>query len=348
MPKSVIVDVTGMHCNGCETIIEEAVASIEGIQSVKANFSRGTVKVVYDADKTSLTAIQQTISSKGFAINPVINDRKRQILKITLSVLTLGSLFVIILLSRSLGHLINLPEINSHASDGLIFIVGLLTGIHCVGMCGSFIIGYTTRDAEKKRPVFRSHLLYGLGKTLSYTLFGALFGLIGTLFTITPLISGITISIAGAFLILYGLSMLTNLPVLKAIRIKQPAIVTKIVLKVRIKSGSPFFIGFFSGLILGCGPLQAMYIMAAGSGNVFEGARFLALFGLGTLPALFCFGLIARLFSSRMTRSFIYASGIILIVLGSMMLNKGIAKASAGDKLNQPQQRSCCHGTVTS
>jgi uncharacterized protein len=346
MAVTVSVKVKGMHCNGCEAVIEESVASIEGIQFVKANFKKGTIKVVYDEDITSLVAIQQTITAKGYTVIPEFIDKKGKLMKITLSILALVGLFVIILFSRSLGHTINLPEINSHTSEGLIFIVGLLTGIHCVGMCGSFVIGYTTRDAANNRPVFRSHLLYGLGKTFSYTLFGALFGLIGALFTITPLISGITISIAGVFLILYGLSMFTALPLFKAIRLKQPAVLTKFILNERLKLRSPFFIGFFSGLILGCGPLQAMYVMAAGSGNVLEGAKLLTLFGLGTLPALFCFGLVARLFSNRMTRTFLYASGIILIVLGSVMLNKGITKASADDELNKAQQSSCCHTVI--
>jgi sulfite exporter TauE/SafE len=245
-----------------------------------------------------------------------------------------------------LGHHIHLPDINSRTSDGLIFVVGLLTGLHCIGMCGSFIIGYTAKDTEHGRPVFRSHLLYGLGKTISYTMFGAIFGFIGSLFQITPLISGISIGIAGAFLILYGLNMLNIFSILKTIRIKQPAFIKHYVLEKKRKSNSPFFIGFFSGFILGCGPLQVMYIMAAGNGNILEGAKFLALFGLGTLPALFGFGLIARMLSNRMTRNIIHASGIILIVLGSMMLSKGIVRSGLGDEIKSEQAGSCCHAPV--
>jgi len=98
--------------------------------------------------------------------------------------------------------------------------------------------------------------------------------------------------------------------------------------------GLIFLVGFFSGLILGCGPLQVMYVMAAGNGDVLEGAKFLTLFGLGTLPALIGFGFIARLLSNAMTRRFIYASGIILIILGSMMLHKGLLRTSSSNEIN--------------
>lgn len=35
--------VTGMKCNGCETIIEEAVNQIDGIHHIKADYPKATV-----------------------------------------------------------------------------------------------------------------------------------------------------------------------------------------------------------------------------------------------------------------------------------------------------------------
>jgi uncharacterized protein len=337
------ISVTGMHCSGCETIINEAIGEIEGVQFVKSNYAKGTVEVRYDSDSTNLEYIFQVISSKGYTVSTIHNEIRKQVFQIIFSILALVGLFMIILVARKLGHQLKLPEINSRTSDGLIFVVGLLTGLHCVGMCGSFIIGYTSRDVELGRSIFRSHLLYGTGKTLSYTMFGAIFGLIGSLFHITPLISGITICLAGAFLFLYGLNMLNVFSALKAIRIKQPTIITRYVVEKKRKSKGPFFIGFFSGFILGCGPLQAMYILAAGNGEIVEGAKILALFGLGTLPALFSFGLIVRLLSNRMTQRIIKVSGIILIVLGSMMVSKGIVRSGLRGEIKSEQSGSCCH-----
>ncbi|MDD4923024.1 MAG: sulfite exporter TauE/SafE family protein, partial [Bacteroidales bacterium] len=306
-----------------------------------------SLKVQFDDEKTSLTTIQKICAEKGYHLEWQPTSKKQQIIKFILAFLAFSGLCTLLVLARNFGFRLNVPEINSQMGNGMIFLVGLFTGLHCIGMCGCFIIGYTSKDVEHGRSIFRSHLVYGLGKTLSYALLGAFFGLLGSIFRITPLISGISISLAGTFLILYGLNMLHLFSGIKFLKIRQPMAITKYITKQKKQTNSPFFIGFFSGFILGCGPLQVMYIMAAGNGDALEGARFLTLFGLGTLPALFCFGFIARMLSNIMTRRFIYASGIILIILGSMMLNKGLIRARSGDdnKSMQPKH-SCCEQIV--
>ncbi|RLA18177.1 MAG: sulfite exporter TauE/SafE family protein [Gammaproteobacteria bacterium] len=223
-----------------------------------------------------------------------------------------------------------MPEISSQLSYGMIFVVGLITGLHCIGMCGSFVISYTVKDAEQGQSPYLSHVLYGVGKTLSYAMFGAIFGFIGSVISITPFISGISILLAGTFLILFGLNMLNVFAALRRVRFKQPEAMMRYAMKKRRNARSPFFIGFFSGFLLGCGPLQAMYIMAAGNADPIEGAKFLALFGLGTLPALLSFGMVAHKLSEKMTHRFLQASGIILVVMGAMMLNKGLMKTKSG------------------
>jgi len=335
------IHVFGMHCNGCEKIIEDALKNIDGVLSIKADYLKAIIKVSFDSNRTNLFSINEVCISKGYKLELLSKDKKQNIIKITLSIFALLGLFMLILIARKLGHQLSLPEVNSKTSEGMIFLVGLLTGLHCVGMCGSFIIGYTTKDAELGRSVFRSHIFYGVGKTLSYVLFGALFGLLGSLFRITPIISGISITLAGAFLFLYGLNMLNIFSVLKFIRIKQSKVLTNFTMRISKHSGNPFIIGIFAGFLFGCGPLQVMYIMAAGNGNILEGAKFLLLFGLGTLPALFGFGLITRLLSNKMTRHFIHISGIILIFMGSMMFSKGLMRAKSGDEIKPLQSK--CH-----
>lgn len=337
-------NIAGMQCSRCETIIEEAVNQIDGVFFIKTDYLKATLKVRFDTKKTSLAIIQKVCSSRGYTFNVTPESQKQKILKISLSILAFAALITILLLARKFGQQFKLPEINSKISNGMIFIVGLLTGFHCVGMCGSFLIGYTAKDAEQGRSLFRSHILYSAGKTLSYAMFGALFGFIGSLFRISPFISGLSISIAGAFLILYGLNMLNIFRYLKVIRIKQPKAITRYLAKRNRQSRGPFFIGFFSGFILGCGPLQVMYVMAAGIGNALEGAKILTLFGLGTLPALLGFGLLTRILSDKMTRNFIHASGIILIVLGSMMLNRGFMQTISGNDLKSVPP--CCQKQI--
>lgn len=326
------VEVGGMQCAGCETIIEDAVTELDGVISVHADFPASVCHLRFNTEKTSFETIYEAIEAKGYDVNVTETHEgdSHFFIRLSLSLLGLVAIVLLMVFSRKIWHLFEVPDMSTQLSYGMIFIVGLITGLHCIGMCGSFIVGYTVKDAEQGRLSYFSHLLYGLGKLVSYTLFGAAFGLLGSVFKITPFISGVSILCAGIFLIIFGLNTLNLLTVLRKIRLKQPEAMARYAIEKRKQSRSPFFIGFFSGFLLGCGPLQAMYIMAAGNGDPLEGAKFLALFALGTLPALLGFGMATRLLSGNMTRRFTQASGIILIVMGSMMLNKGLMKTGSG------------------
>ncbi|MEQ1557802.1 MAG: sulfite exporter TauE/SafE family protein [Methyloglobulus sp.] len=325
------VNINGMQCNGCETIIEETLAHIPGIYQVHADYAHANINVSFDTSKTSLAEIGRLIAAKGYAVKLQSNSSKKQrFFKIGLTILFVGGVILLMLFSRELWQRTSIPEINSHTGNGMIFIVGLISGLHCIGMCGNFVLGYTVKDVERGHPAYRSHISYGLGKTLSYALFGGLFGFLGSLFTITPFMGGVSAIVAGLFLMLFGLNMLNILSPLKHIRIKQPEAMARFAMAKRRQSRSPFFIGFFSGFLLGCGPLQAMYVLAAGNGNPVEGATMLTLFGLGTLPALLSFGWLARKLSSVATQYFMRVSAIVLIIMGVMMLDKGLIRTESG------------------
>lgn len=221
---------------------------------------------------------------------------------------------------------LNLPELGPGTSLALIFLIGILTGFHCIAMCGGFVVSYTAKEAEKTNKVsVKSHLAYGAGKTITYTALGAVFGLIGSIFTFTPMLRGIAAILAGIFLMLFGLSMLNVFKWARKIQIKGPSFLARLPEKVKTKN--PFVIGLLNGLMIACGPLQAMYVFAAATGSITQGALTMLAFGLGTLPVMIGFGMIASLVSSQLTKKILKASAIVVIILGVVMLNRGLALA---------------------
>jgi len=70
--------------------------------------------------------------------------------------------------------------------------------------------------------------------------------------------------------------MLNVFPVLRGFTLRLPHFVTKGVANELRGQRSPLKIGLLNGLMLGCGPLQAMYIMAAGTGSAEEDATMLS------------------------------------------------------------------------
>lgn len=244
--------------------------------------------------------------------------------------LGLAGIALILYFDQQLRDNASLPELGQNMSYGLLFTVGLLTGFHCVGMCGPLIIGYTAKTAAAGRPTYTSHLLYGTGKTLSYTVIGAAFGGLGSIISFTPFIRGTVGIAAGVFLMLFGLHMLHIWPRLNRFQIKTPRFLTRFVGTQYKKHSNPFIIGLLNGLLIVCGPLQAMYVMAMGTGSPVEGGKLLFVFGLGTLPVLLSFGMLTSLISARFTPKLLKASGVLVLLLGAIMLNRGLVVTGSG------------------
>ena len=77
-----------------------------------------------------------------------------------------------------------------------------------------------------------------------------------------------------------------------------------------------------------------MYIYAAGSGSMIDGALSLAAFGLGTLPVLIGFGFVTSVISSKSTKKILKVSAVVIIILGAVMMNRGIALTGSGYDAN--------------
>lgn len=254
--------------------------------------------------------------------------------KLAAILLALGGIAFVLWLDSWFTEHVDMPKLGRDVSYGLLVLVGFLTSFHCVGMCGPLIVGYTAQQATSGNKSYVAHLLYGAGKTLSYTTIGALFGAFGSMVAFTPRTQGWVGIAAGVFLTLFGLNMLRIFPALRRFQFKAPAFWMRFVGKEYRKHRNPFAIGLLNGLMIICGPLQAMYVMAAGTGSWSQGAATLFFFGLGTLPLLLGFGFLTSLLSANLTPKLLKASGVIVMILGTVMLNRGLAVAGTGADFN--------------
>jgi sulfite exporter TauE/SafE/plastocyanin domain-containing protein/copper chaperone CopZ len=326
-----------MHCHGCEHIIETSVRKLPGIRTVKANYPTETVAVAFDPAATSLDKIRATIEQAGYRTYELDDPKRRRsaVAKLAGLILGVAGILLIIFFDTEWISQGGEPDISQHMSLGLIFLLGLLTGFHCVGMCGGFVLSYTADDAGAGRPSYLSHLLYGVGKTLSYTVIGATFGLLGAFVAFTPLLRGVAGMLAGGFLIVFGLNMLGLFAPLRRFRLGLPVPLQTFIYEKQSRSRHrPFVIGLLNGLMLACGPLQAMYVMAAGTGSALEGAKMLFAFSVGTLPVLLSFGVLATFISGALTHRLLRASGVIVVVLGAVMINRGLILTGSGYDLH--------------
>lgn len=319
--KTVNLGVDGMHCTGCEATIERAVSALPGIQAISASYPDARVSITFDDLQIDENAVTAAISAAGYTVSktPAPKSSLPGWLIFAALLIIVGS---IVFWGRSQMPGV-MQQLNAQMSYGLLFVIGVLTGFHCIGMCGSFVVNYA-RSAETRSQAIRSHVAYGSGKTLSYVMIGAGFGLLGALITITPQMRGIAALLAGVFLMLFGLKMLNVWPALRRLNIRLPAAFTREVASEIHQRKHPFVIGLLNGLLLGCGPLQAMYIMAAGTGDPVQGGILLFFFGLGTLPPLLGYGFFANVLSAKAVSEMVRVSGILVIAMGIMMAQRGI------------------------
>lgn len=327
-----LIHAHGMHCHGCERIIEHAVQKIPGVSQVKADYPSETLEARFDPAATGPDDIRAAVEQAGYRVFAIDQPRRRlgPLARLASAAAALAGLALIIHLDANWISENGEPDVTRRLSLGLIFLLGLLTGFHCVGMCGAFVLSYVADDAEAERHSFASHFLYGAGKTLSYTLIGAAFGELGAIVAFTPMLRGAVGLLAGAFLVVYGLNTLGYLTPLRRFRLGLPAPLHAFLDELAGRRHRPFVIGLLNGLMIACGPLQAMYISAAGTGSAIEGAKMLFAFGLGTLPMLTAFGALTTVISGALAHRLLKLSGAVIVALGAVMMNRGLILMGSG------------------
>ena len=166
------------------------------------------------------------------------------------------------------------------------FTLGFFGSLHCVGMCGPLAMAIPV--GENKLLAAWYLLLYNLGRTITYTLLGLFFGLLGYTATVAGLQSILSV-VLGVVLILMVVfaatleSRLLTLPVISRIYI---FVKRKLATLLNKKSVPSFLLfGMLNGL-LPCGLVYIAIVGAMAVGSTLKGMLYMASFGLGTIPLM--------------------------------------------------------------
>lgn len=341
-PIRKILHIDGMTCTNCEIRIENALRQLEGMVEAKALYSSSNVYVTYDVTRLGRREIVETIERVGYEVKggaetPKINTSKKekqihenenkmgmgQLLGIGI---ILFALYIII--KNTIGFN-TIPEITPSVGYGMLFIVGVLTSLHCVAMCGginlSVCMGAGVKEnqggSSGKFAKLKPGALYNLGRVLSYTVIGGVVGALGAALSFSVTAKGIITVLSGVFMVIMGLNMLDVFPWLRKLNPRMPKFFGKKVYQTAGKRG-PFYVGILNGF-MPCGPLQAMQLYALGTGSFWAGALSMFLFSLGTVPLMFGLGAVSSLLSSKFTHKMMKVSALLVIILGMIMLNRG-------------------------
>lgn len=220
------------------------------------------------------------------------------------------------------------------------FLIGLLGGTHCVGMCGGLVAALSVNLPGRARRVWPIHLAYNFGRITSYSVAGALLGAIGSagflLNRLLPVQMTFYIA-ANVMLVLLGLYLAGFTAGLAPIERGGQALWGRIrPLAGRFIPARDPIRAYPLGLVWGfvpCGLVYSMLATALVSGSGARGGALMLAFGLGTLPNL----LLAGVFAARLRQWFQrpalrLTAGLVVLGFGAF----GLANAATlGGKLWQ-------------
>ncbi|SDJ75841.1 hypothetical protein SAMN05421823_10132 [Catalinimonas alkaloidigena] len=219
------------------------------------------------------------------------------------------------------------------------FVAGMIGSFHCVGMCGPIALAIPGRTVLNR-------LAYQLGRVLTYAALGAVVGLLGRSFVQVGWQHYLALTVGLLMLLLAGLPSTWAPPVpglyhlTNGLKAQFRALLGQ---RSLLASG---MVGILNGLL----PCGLVYVALAGavvSGDSLQGAAYMALFGLGTLPLMLAVslagGLIPVPVRQRMRRAvplFIVGLGLLFILRG---LNLGIPYVSPKLPVAKASSEVVCH-----
>lgn len=193
-------------------------------------------------------------------------------------------------------------------------VMGLSSGAHCIGMCGGiaaalgFAVDPRHTSLGQRLPVL---IGYNLGRVVSYTIAGAIVGLIGQVGNLYLDLMPVLRTVAAALLVAMALYLagwwqgLAGLEKLGAVFWRRVQPLGGKLMPVRSPGGA-LALGMVWGW-LPCGLVYSALAMAATTGSVPGAALGMAVFGLCTIPAMLAGGLfsdqVRRLLRNKAVRT---------------------------------------------
>jgi len=215
--------------------------------------------------------------------------------------------------------------------------LGFLGSLHCVGMCGPISLALSSG----KRQFWLGRLLYNLGRTTTYVLLGLVVGIFGQSLSLAGLQQSLSIILGISWLLILLLlpnweNRLLKLPFLKKFLIKIKGGLSGLIQKRSIP------LMYNAGIMNGFLPCGLVYVALSGamaSNSLEESLAFMALFGLGTIPAMLALSFFSnvRRGLTQYIKPVLYTVSIVfacLLILRGMNLDIPFLSPALGPELD--------------
>jgi sulfite exporter TauE/SafE len=202
--------------------------------------------------------------------------------------------------------------------------LGLVSSLHCVGMCGPLSFALPIQYLFKVQRVF-AIALYQLGRVITYSTLGLVFGLAGRRVYLAGFQQWFSIAMGVIIIFLliqYWMLRKTVRPdFLNWFYFTVQRWMTTLL---KTKGTIPFLLfGMANGLL----PCGMVYIALAGAlvtTQVQQSILFMAMFGLGTVPAMIAISLFGQFFSLKIRNSFRRVVPVFVSLMAVILILRGM------------------------
>jgi len=204
-------------------------------------------------------------------------------------------------------------------------VLGLLGSFHCVGMCGpiAFMLPVDRSNSFKKVSQITT---YHIGRLMAYSLIGLVFGLLGkslNLFGIQQQVS-IAIGVLMIIVVLIPYKTFAKYNLSKPLHRTISKVKTGLGQALKKKSADTFLtIGFLNGF-LPCGLVYMAVFGAIATGSLFEGALYMFLFGLGTIPLMTSAIYLGKFLNTAIKQRIQKAIPVFVVIIGILFILRGM------------------------
>lgn len=326
--------VSGMHCPSCEMLIQRKVGKLDGVSSVKINTTTEEIKILgkrhISDDELNELFIGTEYGFGSYEDKRSFGNRMLEIGAIAMFILP------VFLLLNHFEAFSNGVSVQDNMSLLVILGLGVVASFSsCIAVAGGLLLAVSTKYANAhpnltKSQKFKPHIIFNIGRLVSYVIFGFIIGYIGSIITISPALTGIITLVAAALMVLIGLQLLGLIPSFSLIpksissRIMTTSDSTK---KASLTSAGLFGAATF---FLPCGFTQAMQLFVLGKGDPVFGAIAMGVFAIGTLPSFLSIGYLTSSMKKEWLHNISLVSGIVVVFLGLFLFPSAMRLATTG------------------
>jgi len=313
--KKCTLYIKGMHCPSCEILITDKFKEMSNVTAVKSNFQKQEAEVYFSGHLDQET-INKNIKPFGYEIrdrqDKSFNEEPMSKKIIEASLITVGLILIYLIVKEI--NIIPSINITGNLNWLTVLFLGLVASVStCMATSGALFLS----TIGKKTNNLRQAVYFSLGRIISYSIFGFLAGLVGSvIITNFKFGSGLTL-LAAIFMILLSLDMLHILSFSSIVPFGVSSNVFRKLEHLLIKD--PHKSAFFLGMItyfLPCGFTQATQVYALGLASPWQSALTMAIFALGTAPAIIFIGSLRGLLKSTFYQYFMKTVAVGVLILG--------------------------------